>query len=176
MEQNDKSTTQKILDIIPIFEKGLVAPLEDISPELLNNQISSHKMSIGQIAIHCTGWMTYFLSDPKPWEPVKWTCKPVTYPLEIQQVEETIDEGFTTLRNTLNTITDTQLDVIEGQKGPGYIILRLLHHINAHSNQMSYLRQLEDPQWSFGSHFGDMATALIGLEYSTTRDYEIQGF
>jgi len=41
---------------------------------------------------------------------------------------------------------------------------------------MSYLRQLLDPEWKFGSNFGDMTTALIGLSYHTDRDYNIKGF
>ena len=32
---------------------------------------------------------------------------------------------------------------------------------------MSYLRQLLDPEWEFGGHFGDMASAIIKTKYST---------
>jgi hypothetical protein len=166
----------QILKIIPIFRNAIKAPLEEINSEILNKQLAKHKMSIGQLAIHCTAWMTYFLSDQKPWKVEPWTCKPVRYPLSLTDVLQTIDEGFKTMTSLLQKINDKELEIRNNEKGPGYIILRLLHHINAHSNQMSYLRQLEDKEWDFGSHFGDIVTALIVIPYYTTRDMKIGGF
>ncbi len=173
---SERANCDALLAIIPTFYNGLRAPLEGISEEHLNHVFAEHKMTIGQIAIHCTAWMTSHLSDPKPWEVVPWTCKEVSYPLSLAAVEDIIEQGFATMRDLLSSITDSQLEEINGKKGPGYIASRLLHHILAHSNQMSYLRQILDPEWQFGGHFGDMASALIALPYSTTRDVQIKGF
>ena len=171
-----RANCDAILSILPTFYEGLTAPLENIPEDHLNHVFASHKMTIGQIAIHCTAWMTYFLTNPKPWDVVPWTCKIVEYPLKLTAVHEIIDEGFATMRLVLSELDDTRLEVDGGKKGDGYIISRLLHHILAHSNQMSYLRQLLEPDWGFGGHFGDMASALIALPYHTARDLKVRGF
>ena len=57
-----------------------------------------------------------------------------------------------------------------------YSIQELSRKHGVHANQISYLRSLKDPIWDFGEHFGDMATALIALNYHTTKDLNIKGF
>ncbi|MHA2091265.1 MAG: hypothetical protein ACW98K_10430 [Candidatus Kariarchaeaceae archaeon] len=168
----------ELLSILDTMEFGLRAPLENITEDHLNHVFASHKMTIGQIAIHCTAWAEYFMADDnnKPWKVQQWTCRPCTYPLTFEFVDDTINRGFAAIRDKLLSIDDAGLEIIDGEKGPGYIIYRLQQHILAHSNQMAYLRQLLDSNWDFGTHFGDMASALIKLSYSTSRDHAIPGF
>ena len=178
MQKNNENCIE-LLELSKIMERGLWAPLEGISNEHLNFTIASHKMSIGQIAIHSTAWARYFLSakDAKPWNIVKWTCKPVEYPLTLSIVNNIFDDGFKAIRDVLLSIDDNLLEIAEdGDKGHGYIIYRLLIHTIAHGNQMAYLRQGLDPDWEFGSHFGDMATAVIAMKYHTDKDLRIGGF
>lgn len=172
--------TVRILSIVPVFKAGLLASLENITENHLNHVFADHKMTIGQIAVHCTAWARYFLTEiiynEKPWEVVPRTCKPCEYPLTLDFVRATIDDGFQALTETLQMVSDEELEVYNDRKGPGYIICRLLLHALTHSNQMAYLRQLLDKDWGFGTHFGDMATAFINLDYHTTRDLTIPGF
>lgn len=175
----NQKNCKELYDLSLTMEKGLRAPLEGISDEILNHSFASHKMTIGQISIHCTGWAQYFMADEgnKPFELAKWTAKPVEYPLTLSEVNQTITDGFTAVREILTTQNDDLLEVTDdGKKGRGYIIYRLMVHTLAHSNQMAYLRQLLEPEWEFGSHFGDMASAIIRTKYSTERDLNIQGF
>ena len=167
----------EILQIVPLFKAGLMAPLAGISEINLNHSFANHKMTIGQIAVHSSAWAVYFLTEPKPWEKVEWTCMKCEYPLTLKFVYSIVNRGIIKMESILNMANDTSLEInTEGNKGPGYIICRLLLHILSHSNQMAYLRQLLDPQWGFGSHFGDMASAFINLDYSTTRDISVPGF
>lgn len=168
----------ELLETIKTMEKGLNAPLENISQEHLNYVFADHKMTIGQIAIHCTAWAEYFMAgeNKKPWELEKWTCRPCEYPLTLDFVYSVVKSGFDAIRKKLESINDDILEIENGKKGPGYIICRLQLHALAHSNQMAYLRQLLEPSWEFGSHFGDMATAYIQLGYSTDRDISVRGF
>lgn len=166
-----------------IMEKGLRAPLEKISQDILNFSFNENKMTIGQLAIHCTAWAQYFLApdNAKPWlvgtGKERWTCKPMSYPLTLEMVNQEIEKGFEVIRNTLIHSDDDILEVRDGnKKGHGYIIYRLLIHVLTHSNQMAYLRQIKDPEWGFGSHFGDMATVIIKTKYATSRDLTIPGF
>jgi len=159
-----------------VIERGLRAPLEGISEELLNFTPALNKMTIGQLALHCTGWAEYFLAEEK-WEAVKWTCVEAEYPLQLQNVKVQIERGFNSIRTVLETTTDEELEITsDGKKGHGYIIYRLLIHAMVHANQMAYIRQIKEPDWGFGSHFGDMATAVIATKYSTSRDLSIPGF
>jgi hypothetical protein len=41
-----------------------------------------------------------------------------------------------------------------------------------HANQISYLRNLIDPSWDFGGDFGNMSTAIISMDYATTKELE----
>ena len=176
---SSRTHCDELLSILSTMEAGFRSPLEGISQDHLNHVFAEHKMTIGQIAIHHTAWSQYFMALPndKPWEVVPWTCRPCEYPLSLEFINSVMDDGFNALRDKLEHINDDLLEIDEeGNKGPGYIIYRLQMHAIAHSNQMSYLRQLLDPEWKFGTHFGDMATALIGLSYKTTRDLRIQGF
>jgi len=176
---SSRTHCNEFLDLLSIMEDGFRSPLDGISQDHLNHVFAEHKMTIGQIAVHHAAWAEYFMApyNEKPWDVVKWTCRPCEYPLNMKFVNSVIDNGFMAIRNKLESINDELLEIDqEGNKGPGYIVYRLQMHAIAHSNQMSYLRQLLDPEWQFGSHFGDMATALIGLSYKTTRDLRIQGF
>ena len=166
---------RELFDLTFPIERGLRAPLEGIDQETLNYSTAPHKMSIGQLAVHCMGWAQYFLSEKK-WKPVKWTCIEVNYPLTLEQVNQVISAGFKKIRDTLRSISDAELEVKNGKKGPGYIIYRLLIHAMVHANQMAYLCQSKNLEWEFGSHFGDMASAIIATRYHTSRDFEIGGF
>ncbi len=167
---------QELHDLSFVIEKGLKTPLEEISNTHLNHSPSPHKMSIGQLAIHCMGWAQYFLADEK-WEPEKWTCVKVDYPLTLNAVLAEVDKGFEAIRTTLQQSNDQLLEVnSNGEKGHGYIIYRLLIHAMCHANQMAYLRQTLEPDWTFGTHFGDMASAVIVTKYHTTRDLAVPGF
>jgi len=158
------------------IEKGFLKSLEEISQEHLNYSPAANKMSIGQLAVHCAGWAQYFLSEIK-WTPEMWTCVSVTYPLTVEQVLREIKKGFLAIYQTLSRLNDISLEISsDGRKGPGYIIYRLLIHAMVDANQMAYLRQIVEPEWNFGSAFGDMATAVIQTEYHTDPDIEIPGF
>ena len=159
------------------MEEGLRASIDGISVEILNHSFAPHKMTIGQLVVHTMSWPRYFLSEKPPWELTKDTCRPCTYPLTNKFIDEVISDGFSAMNNHLNNTNDALLEVDEkGQKGKGYILYRLQLHTLVHSNQISYLRSLLEPAWDFGSQFGDMATALISLEYHTTKDLSIGGF
>ena len=166
-----------ILKVIPVMEKGLRASIEGISEELLNHNFADHKMTIGQLVVHTMSWPRYFLSEEPPWELTIDTCRPCTYPLKIDFVQEVISDGIQAMTEFLQKTNDALLEVDQnGDKGKGYILYRLQLHTLVHSNQISYLRSLMEPDWDYGSYFGDMATALIGLDYSTTKDLNVRGF
>ncbi|MCE7737082.1 MAG: hypothetical protein GPJ54_19505 [Candidatus Heimdallarchaeota archaeon] len=179
IEAVDKKNCEELLKLTYVMEAGLRAPLDGISEEHLNYSFASHKMTIGQIAVHCTGWAQYFMGDDddKPFELAKWTAKPMKYPLILTDVSRAIDDGFAAVRKILTTQNDDILEITrDGKKGKGYIIYRLMIHALTHSNQMAYLRQLLDNEWEFGGHFGDMASAIIKTNYTTERDLNVQGF
>jgi len=166
-----------ILKVIPVMEKGLRASIEGIPEELLNHNFADHKMTIGQLVVHTMSWPRYFLSKEPPWELAEDTCRPCTYPLKIDFVQEVISDGIQAMTEFLQKTNDALLEVDQnGDKGKGYILYRLQLHTLVHSNQISYLRSLMEPDWDYGSYFGDMATALIGLDYSTTKDLNVRGF
>ncbi|OLS26783.1 MAG: hypothetical protein HeimC3_06750 [Candidatus Heimdallarchaeota archaeon LC_3] len=167
----------ELLETLNIMEKGLLTPLESISGKSLNYVFAENKMTIGQIAVHCGAWPEYFMTDKPSWEPVKWTCRFVDYPLTLDIVKGIISVGFNSIRNKLKLIDDQLLEIDEkGNKGPGYIICRLMLHTMVHSNQMAYLRQIIDPEWSDRGMFGKMAAAYIKLSYFTERDKNVFGF
>jgi len=169
----------ELLEVIDVMERGIRAPLEGIAEEHLNHQFAAHKMSIGQIAVHSMAYPQYFMApaDDKPWEKVEWTCRPCDYPLSTAFVDRVVDEGCDAMRTMLRSIDDDGLErAPDGSQGPGYILCRLQLHTLVHANQMSYLRQLLEPDWQFGGHFGDMATAYIRMSYHTERDRRIGGF
>jgi hypothetical protein len=174
----------ELLEVIDVMEAGLRAPLVDISGEHLNHSFAEHKMSIGQIAVHTMGWPQYFMADEnnKPWErgssvPDFWTCMPCEYPLTPDFVSGVIEKGCQAMRDKLHSINDDLLEVTsDNEKGPGYILCRLQLHTMVHANQMSFLRQILDPGWRFGGHFGEMATAYIKISYHTSKDKSIGGF
>lgn len=172
----DRTDPEKLLKMIPAIKEGLLAPLDEISEEILNRQVGDNKMSIGQLVIHCMAWAEYFMGEIKPDPIVPWTCKPVDYPLKLEYVRGMIDTGFGAIQRKLETVDNNSLEVAEdGKKGPGYIIYRLLIHSMVHSNQMAYLRQLFNPEWKFGSHFGNMANVFIASDYETTPEL-VRGF
>lgn len=175
--ENKTDHCQALLDVIPVMEKGLRASIEDISEDLLNHNFADHKMTIGQLVVHTMSWPRYFLSENPPWKLAKDTCRPCTYPLTLAFVDEVISDGINAMTEFLQDTNDELLEVDRnGEKGKGYILYRLQLHTLVHANQISYLRSLKDPQWDYGSYFGDMATALIGLDYSTTKDLGVRGF
>jgi len=175
--ENKNDHCQALLKVIPVMEKGLRATIVDISEELLNHNFADHKMTIGQLVVHTMSWPRYFLSEDPPWELVEDTCRPCTYPLKLAFVEEVITDGIKAMTEYLEDANDELLEIEEnGEKGKGYILYRLQLHTLVHANQISYLRSLKDPEWDYGSYFGDMATALIGLDYSTTKDLSVRGF
>jgi len=97
--------------------------------------------------------------------------------LKIDFVQEVISDGIQAMTEFLQKANDELLEVDQnGEKGKGYILCRLQLHTLVHANQISYLRSMKEPDWDYGSYFGDMATALIGLDYSTSKDLNIQGF
>lgn len=179
VEVSNQKNCNELLELTYVMKTGLRAPLEGITQEHLNHSFAQHKMTIGQIAVHCTGWAQYFMAeeDNKPFELAKWTAKPMEYPLSLTDVNQTIEDGFAAVRHILQTQNDDLLEITEeGKKGKGYIIYRLMIHALTHSNQMAYLRQLLDVEWEFGGHFGDMASAIIRTKYFTERDLNIGGF
>ena len=104
------------------IERGFRASIGNIDQEMINHVFAPHKMTIGQIAIHSMAWPIYFLSDPKPWEVKKWTCKPVEYPITEQDLESAISKCFMFLKKQLSVLNDELLERKNGRKGPGYII------------------------------------------------------
>ena len=174
---NNRKHCEELLKVIPVMEKGLRASIANISEDLLNYNFASHKMTIGQLAVHTMSWPRYFLSEEPPWELTENTCRPCTYPLKLKFVEEVITDGIHTMVEFLKNTNDELLEKdAKGDKGKGYILYRLQLHTLVHANQISYLRSLKDPSWDFGSYFGDMATALIGLNYHTIKDLSVRGF
>lgn len=153
------------------MERGLRASIDGISEELLNFSFAPHKMTIGQLVVHTMSWPRYFLSIEPPWELTTDTCRPCVYPLKVDFVREVISDGVQAMTEFLRNTDDFRLELDEnGEKGKGYILYRLQLHTLVHANQISYLRGLKDASWDFGNHFGDMATALIGLKYATSKD------
>jgi len=175
--KNIRKNCEALLKVIPIMETGLRASVEGISTEMLNYNFADHKMTIGQLVVHTMSWPRYFLSEEPPWELTKDTCRPCTYPLTHTFVNDVITDGINAMTEFLQQTNDELLEIDEnGEKGKGYILYRLQLHTLVHANQISYLRSLKDTGWDFGTYFGDMATALIGLDYSTTKHLEISGF
>jgi hypothetical protein len=172
--KNSRKNCEAILKVIPVMERGLRAAIEGISEELLNYNFGDHKMTIGQLVVHSMSWPRYFLSEDPPWELIKDTCRPCTYPLTLEFVGDVISDGIKAMTTFLQNANDELLEINE--KGNGYILYRLQLHTLVHANQISYLRSMRDPSWDFGGYFGDMATALIGLDYSTSKDLTIPGF
>ena len=173
---DDRTDPEKLLEMIPTIKEGLLAPLVGISEENLNKQVGDHKMSIGQLVIHCMAWAEYFMGEIKPDPIVPWTCKPVQYPLTLEYVISMVDTGFGAIQRKLAIVDNHSLEITEeGKKGPGYIIYRLLIHAMVHSSQMAYLRQLFNPEWDFGSHFGNMANVFIASDYITKPEL-VRGF
>jgi hypothetical protein len=172
-----RKNCKELLKVIPVMEAGLRGAIKDISEELLNFSFASHKMTIGQLVVHTMSWPKYFLSEDTPWELTKDTCRPCKYPLTIKFMDEVISDGINAMVEYLQDANDELLEIDKkGEKGKGYILYRLQLHTLVHANQISYLRSLKDPSWDYGSYFGDMATALIALDYSTTKDLNIRGF
>lgn len=166
-----------ILEVIEVMDAGLRAPLAGITVEHLNHSFAAHKMTLGQIAVHTMSWPRYFMSATPPWEKTQWTCRPCSYPLTPEFVDTVIADGRAAMREKLLAIDDAGLEATPtGEKGPGYILCRLQLHTMVHANQMSYLRHVLCPDWRFGGHFGNMATAYIRLPYHTDRDKKIGGF
>jgi len=168
---------EELLHAIDVMEKNLKIQLEGISQEHLNHSFAEHKMTIGQMAVHAMSWPRYFLSKEPPWEETKWTCRPCEYPLTVKFVNEVMTDGSQAMREKLNTIDDSLLEVDEeGKKGSGYILYRLQVHSIVHAMQIGYLRHLLEPDWKLGGQFGDMANSLIGMSYHTTPDLKSRGF
>lgn len=166
-----------ILKVIPVMERGLRASIDSISQDLLNHKFADHKMTIGQLVVHTMSWPRYFLSENPPWELTKDTCRPCLYPLTLAFIDEVITDGISAMTEYLQKTNDELLEIdLNGEKGKGYILYRLQLHTLVHANQISYLRSMMDPDWDYGGYFGDMATALIGFDYSTTKDLRIKGF
>jgi hypothetical protein len=167
----------EFLAALPVVERGLRSPLEGITEAHLNHIFAPHKMTIGQIAVHSMSWPRWFLSSADPWELTEWTCRPCVYPLTVAFVEEVINDGVDAMRSVLERVDDSGLErTPDGKKGPGYILFRLLHHTMVHANQMAYLRHTLDPEWGFGRHFGEMASALIRVSYHTEPEGWRRGF
>ena len=174
---NSRSNCDELLNILPTMEQGLRASINGISEELLNHSFAPTKMTIGQLVVHAMSWPKYFLEETPPWELTKDTCRPCLYPLTTKFIDEVILDGFLAMTDHLKNTDDNLLEIDEqGQKGKGYILYRLQLHTLVHANQIAYLRSMSEPDWDFGSHFGDMATALISLKYHTSKDLSIIGF
>jgi hypothetical protein len=171
MESTDTPHCKALLKVLGIMEQGLRASVADISEDHLNHQFAEHKMTIGQLAVHTMSWPRYFLSATPPWEETPFTCRPCSYPISLSFVEEVISDGTSAMKEHLTNTNDHLLEVdAHGEKGKGYIIYRLLLHILVHANQIAYLRSILDPSWQYGNAFGDMATALISMDYHTSKD------
>lgn len=174
---NNRKFCEELIEVVNAMEKGLLTPLQKISVEQLNYVFADNKMTIGQIAVHCGAWAEYYMTDNPTWDPIKWTCKEVSYPLTLEIVRDVLIIGFGAMRVKINSIDDELLEIDEkGEKGKGYIICRLLLHSMTHANQMAYLRQILDPEWKDTNMFGLMATAYIRLSYHTENNKLIQGF
>lgn len=168
---------ESIQNVIPVLERGLRASIEGMSEDLLNHKFADHKMTIGQLVVHTMSWPRYFLSQNPPWELTEDTCRPCDYPLTPAFVNDVITDGIKAMMEYLQQTNDDLLEIDEnGEKGKGYILYRLQLHTLVHANQISYLRSMMEPDWDFGGYFGEMATALIELDYSTAKDLNIKGF
>jgi len=176
-KMNKRKYCEELLHAVDVMEKNLKIQLQGISQEHLNHSFADHKMTIGQMAVHAMAWPRYFLSEEPPWEQTKWTCRPCEYPLTVKFVNEVVADGSQAMREKLNSIDDSLLEVDEeGKKGPGYILYRLQVHSIVHAMQIGYLRHLLESDWKLGGQFGDMANALIGMSYHTTPDLKSKGF
>lgn len=170
---NKKDNCNALLKVIDVTARGLRNSLNGISQEDLNHVFAPHKMTIGQMAVHTMSWPRYFLSETPPWKKTKWTCRPCKYPLTPAFVDEVIEDGYAAMKDHLNDTNDALLEVDNsGKKGKGYILYRLQLHILVHANQIVYLRSVLDPSWEFHGKWGDMATALIDLNYHTSKELE----
>ena len=177
MNKIKRTNCDNLIKLIDVMNGGLRASLENISKEHLNHHFANHKMTIGQTAVHTMSWPTYFLATSPPWEETKLTCRPCTYPLTVEFIESVISEGFKSMSTFLQKTNDDLLEVDEkGKKGKGYILYRLQLHTLVHANQIAFLRGILEPSWDYGSHFGDMATELIALDYHTGKDLNVRGF
>jgi len=177
MDGSGKKNCAELLYVIDIMQKGLRASLENISQDHLNHQFANHKMTIGQLAVHTMSWPTFFLAESPPWEETELTCRPCTYPLTPDFVDQVISEGVGSMKTFLFNANDKLLEVDNnGKKGKGYIIYRLQLHTLVHANQIAFLRGILNPSWEFNGHFGDMATALIAMDYHTTKEIDVKGF
>lgn len=173
MGTSNTSHCKELLKVLDLMEKGLYASVKNISEEHLNHSFADHKMTIGQLAVHTMSWPRYFLSETPPWEETKFTCRPCSYPLTLSFVKEVIADGVNAMKEHLHHTNDQLLEVDEqGVKGKGYILYRLQVHTLVHANQIGYLRSILDPSWEFGNAFGDMATALIGMDYHTSKNLD----
>lgn len=171
MKNGQRKNCEEILKVIHVMETGLRASLKGISSDQLNHSFAPQKMTIGQMAVHTMSWPRYFLSDKPPWKETEWTCRPCEYPLTPEFVEEVIDDGCTAMREYLVKTDDRLLEIDEkGKKGKGYILYRLQLHILVHTNQIVYLRSILDPSWNYHGQWGDMATALIAMDYHTSKE------
>lgn len=171
MESQNTTHCKELLQVIEVMEKGLRASVADISEEHLNHQFAEHKMTIGQLAVHTMSWPRYFLSEVPPWEETKFTCRPCSYPLTLSFVEDVITDGVQAMKEHLLNTNDQLLEIdAHGEKGKGYILYRLQLHVLVHANQIAYLRSILDPVWEYGNQFGEMATALISMDYHTSKD------
>lgn len=158
-----------LLAVVNAMEEGIRSPLSGISQEHLNYTPAPHKMSIGQLAVHCMAASQWFSSDLPPFVKTELTYRPCEYPLTLEFVDRSIVAGMTAMRKKLMSIDDVQLE----QPGPmedknlGYRLCRLQLHVLWHSAQMSYLRHLLDPAWFANGKgfFGRMATAYIAMPY-----------
>ncbi len=176
---SQRNHCDELLAILPVMEAGLREPLEGISQDHLNHRFAPHKMTIGELAVHCTAWPVYFLSAEPPWAKVRWTCRPCPDPLTMAFVDQAIDEGFAAMRETLQRASDEDLDKRSDQeRGLGYLICRLQLHFIWHVGQMSYLRHMLDEAWASSGrgHFGRMATAYIGVSYHAGDPQRLRGF
>ena len=176
---SQRNHCDELLAILPVMEAGLREPLEGISQDHLNHRFAPHKMTIGELAVHCAAWPVYFLSAEPPWEKVRWTCRPCPDPLTMAFVDQAIDEGFAAMRETLQRASDEDLDKRSDQeRGLGYLICRLQLHFIWHVGQMSYLRHMLDEAWASSGrgHFGRMATAYIGVSYHAGDPQRLRGF
>ena len=162
---------KELLKLIDVTEKGFRAALAGISQDHLNHIFAPKKMTIGQIAVHTMSWPRYFLSETPPWKETKWTCRPCSYPITNSFIKEVIDDGCMAMRDYLNNTNDRLLEIDEnGEKGKGYILYRLQLHTMVHANQIAFIRQLLEEDWTYDKEFGDMATAMIATSYHTTKE------
>ena len=155
--------------VLPVIEQGLQASVANLRQDMLNHVFVSHKMTIGQLAVHTGSWPRYFLSDTPPWQPAPHTCRPCTYPITPAFVTTVITDGFEAMSTFLVTNKDEMLDKELSNGWPaGYTIYRLLLHTLVHANQIAMLRGMLEPSWNFGNNWDAMASALIGMPYHTS--------